>query len=96
MATRRYVMTAARKAALRKAQLASARKRKGKKTKQKRYSSKRGSFARKADKMSKSKSRVVRGLAWLTRGDGSNGISGGSIAYRISKRRGKKAGRFKK
>ena len=91
-----YRMTAARKAALRKAQLASARKRKGKKTKTKRYSSSRGSYARKADKMSRSKNRLVRAAAWLTRGNGGNGLAGGSIVYRISKARGKKAGKFRK
>lgn len=88
---RRYVMTARRKAALKKAQLASARKRK--KNAPKRYSSKRGSYARKADKMSKSKSRLKRGAAYATRGSGG---WDSSIAYKVSKKRGKKAGQFKK
>jgi len=87
----KYVMTARRKAALKKAQLASARRRK--KNAPKRYSSKRGSYARKADKMSRSKSRTKRAAAWMTRG---NGGSTASIAYRVSKRRGKKAGQLKK
>jgi hypothetical protein len=90
-----YRMTAARKAALKKAQAASARARK-RRGGAKRYSSKRGSYARKVDKMAKSKRRVVRAAAWLQRGDGSNGITGGSAYYRISKARGKKAGKLKK
>lgn len=80
----RYVMTPKRKAALKKAQAASARKRK------------RGSYARKIDKMAKSKSRVKRAIAYTQRGDGSSGITGGSVYYRISKRRGKKASQSKK
>ncbi len=88
---RRYVMTARRKAALKKAQMASARKRK--KNAPKRYSSKRGSYARKADKMSKSKKRSVRAAAWMTRG---NGGSTASLAYHVSKKRGAKAGQLKK
>lgn len=83
-----YRMTPARRAALKKAQAASARKRK-----RSRYSKKRGSFARKADKMAKSKSRIKRAAAWYTRGSGG---WDSSIAYKISKRRGKKAGKLKK
>lgn len=92
-----YRMTAARKAALKKAQAASARARKRRgKSGPKRYSSRRGAYARKVDKMAKSKSRIKRGAAWLQRGDGSNGITGGSAYYRISKKRGQKAGKLKK
>lgn len=84
-------MTAARKAALKKAQLASARKRR--KGGAKRYSTRRGAYARKLDKMSKSKKRSVRAAAWMSRGSGG---WDSSLAYKVSKKRGQKAGKLKK
>ena len=89
-----YRMTPARKAALKKAQLASARKRKGKGG-AKRYSKRRGAYARKLDKLSQSKSRAKRAFAYTQRGNGGNGLLGGSAYYRISKKRGQKAGKLK-
>ena len=77
MARGRYVLTPARRAALKKAQLASAKKR--------RKAGKRGSFARGADKWSKSPSRAKRAAAYATRGSGGKDSS---IAYKISKKRG--------
>lgn len=89
-------MSARQRAALRKAQMASARKRRGtgKKPKAiKKYSKRRGAYARKADKMSRSKKRSHRAAAYVTRGSGGKDSS---LLYKASKRRGKKAGKAKR